>query len=150
MKNLYKVFITLFISSFVSCSIIDDCSNMLCNSGPAGFRLELVDSQTGENLFTNGTYEESQLSLTQIAGDSDGDWNFISENDLNIIQIGTFESLTYSVKIAGDEIFQVDIDAEGVTGHCCFHTQVNDFQISGAEFEQDEETGIYRVLIHSS
>lgn len=149
MKIFHKVFVLFLFSFSLSCNS-DDCSDIACNSGPAAFQLELVDSVSGENLFTNGTFEKSELSLRQISGENVGDWSFISENEVNILQIGTSGNITYSVKISGEELFQVSIEAKPVTENCCSYTQVNDFQITGAEFDLDEDTGIYKILIDTS
>jgi len=41
----------------------NECEDILCNSGPAGFQLELVDKDSGENLFSNGTFNKEDLEL---------------------------------------------------------------------------------------
>lgn len=151
MKNVFNFLILLFLGCITGCSNPDeDCSGLLCNSGPAIFELELVDSQTGENLFTNGTYSASDLRLAKVSGEAERGWSFIDENDRNLLQIATFEDISYSVKISGEEIFQIEIQAEGVTEDCCYYTEVNDFQITGSEFDQDNQTGIYKIFIDTS
>ncbi|APU67928.1 hypothetical protein [Christiangramia flava] len=146
MKKFQFLFALVFVV-FMSCDSSDDCSDFACNSGPAGFIIELVDSETGENLFTNGTFEEDQLNLVKTSEDGEGSWSFISEDDVNLLSIATFEGVTYSVQISGEEVFQVAVDAEGVTEDCCFYTQVNDFEITGADVEQDATTYVYKVKL---
>ncbi|MGA8853475.1 MAG: hypothetical protein WB492_04780 [Christiangramia sp.] len=146
MKILSKVLLLLFIGLTISCDD-DKCEELICNSGPASFELELVDSETGENLFTNGTFEESDLQLNQTEGNNIGDWDFLSENDINLIRISTFNDIAYSVKVSNEEIFQIAIEAESITVDCCSSVRVDDFQVTGADFEQVAETGVYRVSL---
>lgn len=144
MHNFSRFLFLIFISiSILSCEN-NKCEDFLCNSGPAIFQLELVDKESGENLFTNETYKKTDLEINMTSG-TGGESRFIDENNYNIIQLSTFESVDYSVKLSGSEIFTVSIDAEGVTKDCCFHTQVNDFKIENAENQLDTSTGIYKV-----
>lgn len=149
MKKL-KILLLTLLFSILSCSDLSNDCEIECTSGPARFTLELVDSETGENLFTNGTFEESQLRLSKISDEGEGQWQFISTDDLNLIGIATFQGIAYSVQISGDELFQVSIDAESVTDDCCSFTRVNDFEITGASFEQDSETSVFKVKIDTA
>lgn len=146
MKNLTLILILSLVVLAQSCSNKNNCEDFLCNSGPASFQLELVDKDSGENLFTNGTFSQEDLEVTNTSG-TEAEYRFSDENNLNFLQISTFESVAYSVKINGTEIFKISIDAEGVTKDCCFHTEVNEFKIENADFEQDQNTGIYKVKI---
>jgi len=112
----------------------NECEDILCNSGPAGFQLELVDKDSGENLFSNGTFNKEDLELINIS-ESEAEYRSIDENDYNIIRISTFKSVDHSMKISNTEIFSISIDAEGVTEDCCFFTRVNEFEIEGADLE---------------
>ncbi len=124
----------------------NNCEDISCNSGPASFQLEIVDKDSGENLFTNGTYNKEDLELIANSN-SEATYRFIDEDDYNIIRISTFKSVDYSVRISDSEIFTVSVNAEGVTEDCCFFTSVNNFEIEGADFEPDQNTGIFKIKI---
>lgn len=147
MKSVTKLFILIAILSFQSC--IEECGD--CFTPPSGFVFELVDKESGENLFTNGTYNSSDIEILNLADSSAVEFGFIDENDINVIVINTIgwktEIVNYSSTVSGKSVFNLHVDAERLMGECCSYTIYNAIEITDAEFVQDNSSGIFRILI---
>ena len=136
--------------SLYSCSV-DKC-DVLCNSGPLGLSFELLDKTTGENLFTNGTFDKADIKVLDLDNNnSNAQYTFDAENDRNIINLGPFgwekRIANYLLKVGDREIFTLHLDAEEKNENCCSYVQVNKLEISGATYEQNQENGVYEVLV---
>ncbi len=147
-----KGFILLFMVAFVldSCNV-DNC-DVDCNSGPLGLNFELLDKATGENLFTNGTFDPADIEVLDLDNNNSSvQFTFNSENDINIINLGPFGWETnianYLLKVGERDIFTLHVDAEEKTEDCCSFVQVNKLEIINADFELNPETGIYEILV---
>jgi hypothetical protein len=79
------------------------------------------------------------------------DFNFISENDYNVLNIGDIgwetESLEYLIEVNDAVSFSLLVDAERKNDECCSFTNINSTEIRGAEFERDENSGLFRILV---
>ena len=129
----------------------DNCSDELCFTEPESFRFEIVDKTSGENLFTNGTYEPAQIAITNTLNEASVEFTFISENDLNLIQIGSIgwetEIVNLKIDISDDHIFDFYVNAERKTVDCCDFTEYKEITIGESEFEFDAQTGIYKIFM---
>lgn len=149
MKKINCVLLIL-IATLESCSD-DTCNDQLCFTPPKSFLFEIVDKTSGENLFTNGTYEPGDISITNITNDNDPvEFTFISENDIDLIQIGPIgwetEIVNLKIDISDDHIFTFYVDAERKMEACCAYTEYHETTIEESEFEIDSETGIYKIF----
>ena len=128
-----------------------DCEDYLCTTPPGPFRFEIVDKATGENLFSNGTYQAGEIEIVNLSEEGAVEYRFIDENNLDLIQILSIgwetEKATYSVKIGDKSIFTLYVDAERLSEDCCSFTRFHEIRIENQEFEYDENTGIYKILI---
>ncbi len=147
-----KGFILLFFAAFAlnSCSV-DKC-DVDCNSGPLGLNFELLDKTTGENLFTNGTFDPTDIEVLDLDNNNSSvQFTFNSENDINIINLGPFgwgtNIANYLLKVGDRNIFTLHVDAEEKTEDCCSFVQVNKLEIIHADFELNPETGVYEILV---
>ncbi|SRX55313.1 hypothetical protein [Aequorivita sp. CIP111184] len=147
-----KGFILLFFAIFLlnSCSV-DKC-DVDCNSGPLELDFELLNKATGENLFTNGTFDPNDIDVLDLDNNNSSvQFTFNSENDINIINLGPFGWETnianYFLKVGDRDIFTLHVDAEEKTEDCCSFVQVNKLEITNASFELNPETGVYEVLV---
>lgn len=147
-----KVLILLFIAALGlnSCSV-DNC-DLDCNSGPLGLDFELLDKTSGENLFTNGTFDRENIQVLDLDdNNSNVQFTFNSENDRNIINLGPFgwgtNIANYVLKVGERTILTLHLDAEQKTEDCCSFVQVNRLEINNADYSQNPETGIYEVLV---
>jgi hypothetical protein len=148
MKKVYLILILVTLL-FQSCHDDDnDCGE--CFSPPEDFAFEIVDKTSGENLFTNGTYNAEDITITNSLNDDEPvTFTFISENEYNIINISSIgwqtEIVDLTIAVSDTPIFNFYVDAERKTANCCSHTEYNEITISGSEFEA--ETGIYIILV---
>lgn len=149
MKSFQYIFVAIVLI-FQSCSS-DNC-NESCFTPPNNFLFDLVDKSSGENIFTNGTYEAADIKiLNSLDSNSRTDFIFIAENDANLIQIGSIgwktEVVNLKFIIANNHLFDFYAAAERKSGECCEYTEFNETKIIDAEFEFDNQTGIYKILI---
>ncbi|WP_397446294.1 hypothetical protein [Polaribacter sp. R77954] len=110
-----------------------------------------MDKTNGENLFTNGTYESANIAITDnLNNDEPIEFTFISENNLNLIQIGSIgwqsQIVNLQIDISDNHIFNFYVDAERKMGTCCSYTEYNEITIEASEFELDTQNGIYKIL----
>lgn len=148
---MYKISSILLLLVLVLSGCSRDC-NQLCFTPPQSFLFEIVDKTTGENLFTNGTYESGDIKVTNTLNNNARiDFTFISENDVNLIQVGSIgwetEIVNLNFTIADKHIFDLYVDADRKMGECCHYTDYKEITIKDVEFEQSSETGIYKILV---
>lgn len=148
MKKIILILVLFTIIS-QSCGNDDDCRD--CFTPPQSFIFEIIDKTTGENLFTNETYEAEQIQITNTLNDSPVEFTFISENDVNLIQIDAIgwqtEIVNLKIDILDNHIFNFYVDAERKMVNCCNSTEYNEITIGGSEFELNAQTGIYKILV---
>ncbi|KPM32425.1 Hypothetical protein I595_841 [Croceitalea dokdonensis DOKDO 023] len=115
------------------------------------FQFDIIDATMGEHVFTNGTFTESAISVMDSEDDSAYDFDFISENARNIIVIFSIgfqtQTVTLSVALDGEEVFELFVDAVRKTEDCCNFTEYNANEIRNAQFEQDLAKHVYRILL---
>lgn len=147
MKKIYTVLI-LFASLLQSCNS-DDCGE--CFTPPQDFIFEFVDAETRENLFTTGVYNPEDITVINDIDDTERAFQFISENQLNVIQIQEVgwetETVNLEIKVSEDTVFNLYVNAERTTDDCCSFTKYNEIEIRNAEFELDSQTGVYKILV---
>lgn len=151
MKNLIKfLFVSLIIIVF-GCSS-DQQPQISCFTPPGSFSFEIVDKNTGENLFTNRTYLPNQIEIIDLANNTQIPHTFISENGINLINIHTIgwktEKVNYSITIQGKKIFGFYVDASRISGKCSY-TRYNEITIQNSEFEVNKNNGSYKILVPS-
>ena len=131
----------LLLALFSSC---DNCSDKACFSPPPPFGYELIDSETKENLLSNGTYQESRISITDLEGKAITP--IIRES---IIEVTSWaegqDELTF--KYDNVEIFKVQLELERVNEDCCSFVRIRNHEISGATSELSDSNNVHMVLI---
>ena len=146
-----KVNLILVLFTIVLQSCKDDECNQLCFTPPQVFQFEIVDKESGENLFTNGTFDSNDIVITDILNNNEPvEFSFISENSVNLISIFSIgwktEIVNLKIDIADNPIFNFYVDAERIND-CCGNTDYNEITITDSEFEIDNQTGIYKILV---
>lgn len=146
----FNLLLILFAITFQGCKDDDKC-NQLCFTPPQTFEFEIVDKASGENLFTNGTYDPDDISITDKLNNNEPiAFSFISEDNINLLQIGSIgwktETVNLKIDIADNHIFNFYVEAERIE-NCCSHTEYNEINLTDSEFELDGQTGIYRILV---
>lgn len=142
------MFITAF--TFNSCNI-DKC-DYDCSTGPLSLNFELLDKVTGENLFTNTTFNPADIKVFDLDNNNSlVQFTFYAENDRNTIGLGPFgwgtNIANYLLKVGETTIFALHVDAEKVDGECCSNVVLNELTLEGADFSQNMENGVYEVLV---
>jgi hypothetical protein len=144
MRNILRLLFILTAITVQGCKENENNLWVPCNTPPGPFKFEIVDKATGENLFTNGTYEPEQIEVINLNDD------FIDENVINLIQINSIgwktEKVNLLFKVANEDIFYLYVDAERIIEHGCSFTRYNEIKIENSEFEFDSSTGIYKIL----
>ncbi|MGB2761722.1 MAG: hypothetical protein WBC58_17305 [Maribacter stanieri] len=148
MKKSILIALVTLVMILQSC---DDCEDKDCFTPPNGFTFELVHKLTKENLFTNETFNSNEISVTNLIDNSNLEFDFIDENNLNLIQLSSIgwesEKVDVLINVSGIDILNLIVDAERTSEDCCEFTRYNDIRIENAEFELNEENGIYTILI---
>jgi len=150
MKKTLKL-VALIALLFIQACDNNDCEDLLCFTPPIGFAFELVDKDSGENLFTNGTYNPDNIEVLNVLDNSKREFSFISENDINIIRIGSIgwdsEIADVVLKVGDASILNLYVDSERVSENCCNFSKYNEIRIDNAEYELDQQSGIYTIFI---
>ena len=150
MKKVVKV-VALIALLFTQACDNNDCEGQLCFTPPIGFYFELVDKESGENLFTNGTYNPDDIEVLNVLDNSKKEFSFISEDDINIIQIGSIgwdsEIEEVILKVGDEIILNLYVDSERVSENCCSFSRYNEIRIDNAEYELDQQSGIYTIFL---
>lgn len=145
MKILIKIAILIVLFSICACEDMGTGKHIACFTPPVNFPFEIVDKTTGENLFTNGTYKSDQIVVTDLATNLKVPFKFISENGLNILDIGSIgwktEKVNYSITIQNESIFELYVDASRLNGDNCSYTVYNQVLIKNADNEFNKEKG---------
>lgn len=150
MKHILKIPFLFILLIIQSCSD-DDCSDIDCFTPPNPFVFELVDKQTGENLFTNGYFNSEDIEIINIDDNTEIGYIFISENDINMIEIISIgwktEIVECTLNINDSEILSLYVDAKRINGNCCSFTSYEEIRIENTDYEYDDQTTIYRILV---
>jgi len=151
MNRLSKYF-TLTALLFIQGCHNDDCKDYACFTPPMSFVFEIVDKETRENLFTNGTYSPEEINVVNTENNSNKQFVFLDEDGINLISIGSIgwasEIEEVDIIIADDRIVTLYVDSERVSENCCNFTRYNEIRIANAEFQLDTQSGIYTVYIN--
>lgn len=146
MKIFSKICLFLAVIVVQSCSNNDDddCSTVLCAQPAAILEFKIVNSETGENI-AGTVISGPAIEVINTSSDSEVNYEFITENDINILRVFISNSGEYRVNYGEEEIFTFAVDAERQTEGCCSSIKINDLSIDDAEFEIEAETGIYLI-----
>ncbi len=143
---------TLMIFIAIALSIgCDKCKDVLCFTPPPPFEIEFLDSETRENLITNGTYVFNQIEVKNTINGNNVNFDSVShgtESYIRLIDIGwKTETINYAVSIPVEFEFLLQVNVERLEGECCDFTQINELAISNYEFEKSTSTERISILI---
>ncbi len=148
MKNRMISFLILIMFMMTACSYEEECG--ACFTPPNYFAFNLTDKGTGENVFTSGRFKPDDIEILD-ASDHRVEFNFIDEDNINLIEIYTIgwqtEIVNYSINIGSENIFDLYVDAERLSEDCCSFTRYKKIEIDNAEYSLNPDTGIYSILI---
>ena len=143
-----NLLLILFTIIFQGC-YNNDCG--ACFTPPQSFEFKIVDKTSGENLFTNGEFDSNEITITDNFNNNEPvEFSFISENNINLIQIGSIgwktEIVNLKIDISDNHIFSFYVDTERKMGDCCSYNQYNEISVTDSEFELESQTGIYKIF----
>ena len=147
MNSKMLAFIMFYLVLF-SCDKAEDCTSN--STGPPYFFVEIVDSVTNENVFTNGTYIESQLSVSTSPLTNSFSYGLIREDNVNIIQITpSWSEGIFLTTIKLDNQIEIPIETIIVKSEsrCNTNYLIQSLTIDGFEYEIEVETGICKIKI---
>lgn len=146
-RKLQNIIELAFLLLLAACS--RDCEE--CFTPPTPFVFEIVDATTGENLFSNGTYAPEQIKIILEGSAGNAGYSFLSENDINLLQINGIgwktETVSLWITASTDTLFSLKVSARRETVECCSFTQFTDVQIGWSDFAYNPESGIYLVSV---
>lgn len=151
MKKALFYFVCVLVISAWSCNKTDKCDGVDCFTPPEPFTFELVNKSTGENLFTSGELSPEDINIVNLVDQSKVEFQFIDENGFNFIQINTIgwetQTVNFSIEVSNESLFTLLVDAERKSGDCCTFTRYNNIEINGSEFDLNEQSGLYKILV---
>lgn len=142
LKHFIVLLSILFLAS--SCLKIKNCDE--CFTPPPNLTFKVIDSESGDNLYSNFTYSQSDLKLYYIA---DKDTTFLNVNLYQIDDqaiIGSdemswislsHEGETFYLELNPDTIETIYLKIISVTENCCAYHPIETITLNGvnAEFE---------------
>lgn len=148
MKSYFIISVFFSSLSLFSCN---KCKDISCFTPPAPFEIKFLDSQTKENLITNGTYSFDQIGVVNTENGNRISFDTISyedENFIRLLDIGwKTEIVNYSIFIPTEFEFIFHVDAARLEGECCNFTQINEVSISNYEYEKNTSSELISVFI---
>jgi len=146
MRSLTTYFLLFSLAFLQSCGTDDDedCSATICDAGSADLNFQIIDSNTGENIFDNIASSEG-ITVVETSNDLEADFQVIENNEQKTLVIYTFNDAEFSVMYADEEIFTVSVEGEAITEGCCPTIAITDLSIEGAEYMYDEMNDIHVI-----
>ena len=141
--------ILLSVISLGGCSSSDECG--VCFTPPNSFVFDLIDKESGQNIFRSESYTPEQVTVWNLTEDKKEPFGFIVEDQLYWISIQTIgwetEKVDYEIRLDGEVIADLYVDAERKTVDCCTFTNYNEVRLENAEYEYDDSLGIYKIFL---
>jgi len=145
-----KIVSLLFILSFLIACDEDDCKDIDCFTPPNYFNFEIKDKSTGENLYTNGSLQADQLKVFNAVTKAPMEYQFIAENNLNIIVLNSVgwktEKNTVTFELKEGLSFNFYVDAERKYKNCCSFTEYNETKVENAPYEYEGLKNLYSIF----
>lgn len=146
MKNLFNIaciFILLLING------CDRCDGVACSTGPPIFNIEIVDFETGINVFTSGKYDSKSIAVKDENNQTIYS-RFVSENDINKISISPNSEKgrhKLTLKVGVDLVIPIEVNVREGAGKCCTNYFPDGITATGYDYEIIKETGLIIIKI---
>lgn len=136
--------LTVLLLFFSGCSLEDE--GMLCATGPVGLTFEVVDKETGVNLFASGVYESHHIDIENKDGES-VEFDLNSRNLLDVLLGWETKSDIYTVYIGDSIEFDIVFSLERTEGEYCTTTKLTDLKIERIPHEINGTTGVIQIQV---
>ena len=147
----YAVFYMFFLI-VNGCSGSDDCGDLACFTPPANFVFDLVDKETGINIFLSESYSPEQVTVWNKTEDRKEAFGFIIEDQLYWISIQGIgwktEKVEYEIRLDQEVIAELYVDVERVTANCCTFSNYNEIRLDTEEYKYLEGTDVFRIFLN--
>lgn len=145
MRNIFMIASVFIILLMNGC---DRCDGIACVTGPPVFSVELIDSETGVNVFTSKKYDSKSIQLTDEANQAVY-LNFISENNINIfnVSIDSEKSRKIILKVGADVVIPMEVNIREGSGGCCTNYFIDDIKVIGYDVKASEKAGLIIIKI---
>jgi len=144
MKNLFKI---AFIFIFFLINGCDRCAGIGCTTGPPSFVLEIVDAETGINVFTSGKYDSKDIEVTDR--DNQTTYSiFQAGADMNILRISPKSekgNQKFTLKVGNDLVIPIEVNVREGKGECCTNYFEDGVTVTGYDYEKSKNTD--RIII---
>jgi len=132
---------------FIGCNTQPDITDNL--TAPETFAFQILDKDTGENVFRNKTYNPEKIIVKNMDSKGVVKHRFISDNDLDIIVLENVgresENINYSINVNDKSIFELHVDAILVKKEDSDFEYKN-VEITNTAFKKDETSGVYNIF----
>ncbi len=138
------VFFLLF-----GCSTTEPCEENSCFTPPPAIIFEILDAETGKNLYSDGTLKVEDIVLLD-KNQNKVNFQFYSENGSNLLYLNIgWEPGTnlYRLILNPNVEITISLHSELKEDNCCSYYVISDFSISEYDFERSATTGNYKVFI---
>lgn len=146
MKYNSIIVVFLFVLTTISCTK-ENCSENVIPPQASIF-VEVLDEVTNENVFKNGTYTLADIAVVEF-DDTEVDFNFITRDSLNLIQIFPKTNIALDNKIylniSDDEIIEIQYDVQTISTDC--YTQKKTINVNIPFYTFIEENQLFRIKI---
>lgn len=149
MKKLIIFGLLLTLLGATSCSLDD--TDEECAIGPVLILLDLVEEGSNANLYSNGTFQQSQLAVVDNNGQR-VDHNFLTVDGRTFIRMRLGEATgnkTVTLTLNSDTTLDIEYTM-AVTAGACANNYISDFDIPGYDFDQSSASGAIRVYFPDS
>jgi len=127
----------------------DKCGELDCSTGPPSFSLELIDKETGENVFTSGKYNAKDIVIKDENQKTVSTY-FISENNFNIINVALPSvegDKELKMELGKAQVIIIKLHVRKGESNCCTNYFAVNITAENFAYKQSIETGVIRIEI---
>lgn len=142
-KLLLIICISILVISAACNETLDDCSSVSCLSDEREFVFEVLDPTSGENVFSNGTLNPDEITVTNIVAESEAlsvNYNEVNHTIEIVEDLLNAESLELEVAVAGQVIFNFFVEYSFIQGKCCTSIALNQMSIENSSYTVNVDT----------
>ncbi|WP_343617732.1 hypothetical protein [Flavobacterium sp.] len=149
MKKFFKLLFIFF--TILGCTN----DNVDCTTPPEPLIFQFIDKDSGENLFSNGTFDSKQeLIIIDLKTARHIQVSTLTSENAYSLSIGNIgwnsENISYGILFFNKNYiyFTLNVDAQRITEKCSY-TKYNSVEIKNLEYQYDNNTGIYKIFIET-
>lgn len=125
------------------------CGGIACSTGPPSFSLELIDKETGENVFTSGKYKPEDIVITDENQKTVSHY-FIAENSFNIINVGLPAikgDKELKMGLNGKQVIIIKLHVRKGESNCCTNYFAENITVEDFAYSQPNKASDIKIEI---